>query len=74
MDSCWWVGCSHPGLDKIVAAAQSIDSHIHLLTGGFHLLVAPDDVIAQMTTLLHDNAKVDYIAPSHCTGEPTSQR
>jgi len=65
------VGCSHPGLDKIVAAAQLIDSHIHFITGGFHLVVAPDDVIAQMAALLHDNAKVDYIAPGHCTGEPT---
>ncbi len=65
------VGCSHPGLDKIVAAAQSIDSHIHLIAGGFHLVVATDETIAQVAALLHDTAKVDYIAPGHCTGEPT---
>jgi 7,8-dihydropterin-6-yl-methyl-4-(beta-D-ribofuranosyl)aminobenzene 5'-phosphate synthase len=65
------VGCSHPGLDKIVAAAQAIDPHIHLIVGGFHLVVAPDEAIAQIATLLHDTAKVDYIAPGHCTGEPT---
>lgn len=65
------VGCSHAGLDKIVAAGQLIDPHIHLIAGGFHLVVAPDDVIAQSVTLLHDTAKVDYIAPGHCTGEPT---
>ncbi len=65
------VGCSHPGLDKIVAAGQSIDPHIHLIVGGFHLVAAPDEVIAQTVTLLHDAAKVDYIAPGHCTGEPT---
>jgi 7,8-dihydropterin-6-yl-methyl-4-(beta-D-ribofuranosyl)aminobenzene 5'-phosphate synthase len=65
------VGCSHPGIDRIVAAAQSIDPHIHLITGGFHLVVASDEAIGQIATLLHDTAKVDYIAPGHCTGEPT---
>jgi 7,8-dihydropterin-6-yl-methyl-4-(beta-D-ribofuranosyl)aminobenzene 5'-phosphate synthase len=65
------VGCSHPGLDRIVEAAAKIDPHIHLIAGGFHLVVAPDDVIAKVATLLHDTAKVDYVAPGHCTGEPT---
>ena len=65
------VGCSHPGLDKIVEAARAIDPHIHLIAGGFHLVVAQDPVIAQVVTLLHDTAKVDYVAPGHCTGEPS---
>ena len=65
------VGCAHPGLDRIIGAAQAIDTHIHLIAGGFHLVTAPDEVITQVVTLLHDNAKVDYIAPGHCTGEPT---
>lgn len=65
------VGCSHPGLDRIVEAARAIDPHIHLIAGGFHLAAAPDPVIAQVVTLLHDTAKVDYIAPGHCTGEPS---
>ncbi len=65
------VGCSHPGVDKIVAAGQSIDPHIHLVVGGLHLVAAPDEIVAQSVALLHDAAKVDYIAPGHCTGEPT---
>ena len=65
------VGCSHPGLDKILEAARAIDPHIHLIAGGFHLVVAQDPVIAQVVSLLHDTAKVDYIAPGHCTGEPS---
>ena len=65
------VGCSHPGLDKILEAAREIDPHIHLIAGGFHLVVAQDPVIAQVVTLLHDTDKIDYIAPGHCTGEPT---
>jgi 7,8-dihydropterin-6-yl-methyl-4-(beta-D-ribofuranosyl)aminobenzene 5'-phosphate synthase len=65
------VGCAHAGLDKIVAAARVIDPHIHLIAGGFHLVVASDEVIAQSTALLHDTAKVEYVAPGHCTGEAT---
>jgi len=65
------VGCSHPGLDKIVEAAARINQHIHLVTGGFHLVVAKDPEIEQFVTMLHDGYKVDYVAPSHCTGEPT---
>jgi 7,8-dihydropterin-6-yl-methyl-4-(beta-D-ribofuranosyl)aminobenzene 5'-phosphate synthase len=34
------VGCSHPGIDKIVEAASPIDPRIHLIVGGFHLVVA----------------------------------
>lgn len=65
------VGCSHPGVDRIVEAARVIDPHIHVIAGGFHLVAAPDPVIAQVVALLHDGAKVDYVAPGHCTGEPT---
>jgi 7,8-dihydropterin-6-yl-methyl-4-(beta-D-ribofuranosyl)aminobenzene 5'-phosphate synthase len=64
------VGCSHPGLDKIVSAAATINKHIHMVTGGFHLVVAKDAEIEQIVSLLHDTFSVDYVAPSHCTGEP----
>ncbi|MDP1659632.1 MAG: MBL fold metallo-hydrolase [Methylotenera sp.] len=63
-------GCSHPGLDKIVGAAVMINTHIHMVTGGFHLVVAKDAEIEQIVTMLHDTFKVDFVAPSHCTGEP----
>src|SRR6266480_1683068 len=36
------VGCSHPGIDKIVQAASTINPRIHLIAGGFHLVVAGD--------------------------------
>jgi len=64
------VGCSHPGLDKIVGAAAVINKHIHMVTGGFHLVVAKDAEIEQIVSMLHDTFKVDFVAPSHCTGEP----
>jgi 7,8-dihydropterin-6-yl-methyl-4-(beta-D-ribofuranosyl)aminobenzene 5'-phosphate synthase len=65
------VGCSHPGIEAIVAEAVKINPHIHFLTGGFHLVVAQDPVIEKVANALHDTYKVDYIAPGHCTGEPT---
>ena len=64
------VGCSHPGLDKIVGAAAVINQHIHMVTGGFHYVVAKDAEIEQIVSTLHDTFKVDFVAPSHCTGEP----
>jgi 7,8-dihydropterin-6-yl-methyl-4-(beta-D-ribofuranosyl)aminobenzene 5'-phosphate synthase len=65
------VGCSHPGIEAIVAEAAKIDPHIHLIAGGFHLVVAQDPAIEKVAAALHDTYKVDFIAPGHCTGEPT---
>jgi 7,8-dihydropterin-6-yl-methyl-4-(beta-D-ribofuranosyl)aminobenzene 5'-phosphate synthase len=65
------VGCSHPGIESIVAEAEKINPHIHFIAGGFHLVAAQDPAIEKVATTLHDTYKVDYIAPSHCTGEPT---
>ena len=64
------VGCSHPGIGKILEAARAIDMHVHLVMGGLHLVTASDSDIADVVTGLHDTAKVDFIAPGHCTGEP----
>ena len=65
------VGCSHPGIDKIVEAAIAISPRIHLIAGGFHLVVAKDPDIENIVMILRDKFKVAYVAPGHCTGEPT---
>src|SRR6266513_6488559 len=65
------VGCSHPGIEKIVEAAAAINPKIHLIAGGFHLVAASDEVIAKAVAALKDTFKVENIAPGHCTGEPT---
>ncbi|MGB8824363.1 MAG: MBL fold metallo-hydrolase, partial [Pseudolabrys sp.] len=65
------VGCSHPGIDKIVETAATINPKIHLIAGGFHLVVASDDAISKIVATLKDTFKVENIAPGHCTGEPT---
>jgi len=65
------VGCSHPGIEAIVAEAAKIDTRIHFLVCGMHLVTALDPVIEKAVSALKDTWKVDWIAPGHCTGEPT---
>jgi 7,8-dihydropterin-6-yl-methyl-4-(beta-D-ribofuranosyl)aminobenzene 5'-phosphate synthase len=64
------VGCSHPGIDNILEAAQSIDRNVHIVVGGLHLVTASDAELAKVVASLHDTWKVGYVAPGHCTGEP----
>jgi 7,8-dihydropterin-6-yl-methyl-4-(beta-D-ribofuranosyl)aminobenzene 5'-phosphate synthase len=64
------VGCSHPGIEKILEASMAVDKHVHLIFGGLHLVTTPDPAIARIAAALHDQWKVDRMAPGHCTGEP----
>ena len=64
------VGCSHPGIDQIVEAARVFDQRIRLVTGGFHLVTASDQDVETTVSALHENFRVHYVAPGHCTGEP----
>ena len=64
------VGCAHPGIDKVVAAAAAINPRIHVIAGGFHLVVASDTDIDKIVAALRETFKVEYVAPGHCTGEP----
>ncbi len=65
------VGCSHPGIEAIVAEAAKINPRIHFVAGGFHMVAAPDEPIAKVAAALHDKWHVEWIAPGHCTGEYT---
>ena len=64
------VGCSHPGIDRIVEAATAINKRIHLIAGGLHLAITPDAEIERLVTALRDTYHVEWVAPGHCTGEP----
>ena len=64
------VGCSHPGIETILAAARPFGEHVHEIFGGLHLVVTPDAEIARLATALRDEWRVDRLAPGHCTGEP----
>src|ERR1700736_5389478 len=64
------VGCSHPGVEHIVQEAAAIDPHINILFGGMHQGQKPDSEVERIAAVLHDQYKLERVAPGHCTGEP----
>jgi len=68
------VGCSHPGIEEILHAASSVDSHFHFLCGGLHLVSTPEAEIDRLVESLKNKWKLEKIAPGHCTGEPAFLR
>ena len=63
-------GCSHPGIEKIVAAACAIDRRIRCIFGGLHLVLTGEPEIRRVAAALREHWQVERIAPGHCTGEP----
>jgi 7,8-dihydropterin-6-yl-methyl-4-(beta-D-ribofuranosyl)aminobenzene 5'-phosphate synthase len=63
------VGCSHPGVEKILAEAAKIDSRLYTVTGGFHLVLTPAEEVQRVAGALHDTLKIERVAPGHCTSE-----
>jgi len=63
------VGCSHPGVEKILEQASQIDRNIYTVTGGFHLVTAPQSEVERVASILSDTLKLKRIAPGHCTSE-----
>lgn len=63
------VGCSHPGIEKILAQAATIDKHLYTAIGGFHLVVTPENEVRRVATELADVLALERVAPGHCTSE-----
>jgi len=63
------VGCSHPGVENILQQAVKIDPRLYTVTGGFHLVLTPREEVEHVARILHDDLKVERVAPSHCTSE-----
>ena len=63
------VGCSHPGVENILAAATQIDPHLYTVMGGFHLALTPEPEVQRVTRVLHDDLRLERVAPAHCTSE-----
>ncbi len=62
------VGCSHPGVARIVRhAEQLLSERVLLLMGGFHLAWAPKSEVKRVVKDLV-GLGVEYIAPIHCSG------
>ena len=64
------VGCSHAGIERVVAAAVPVDSAVRLIVGVAALASAPDSVVERTALALRDRWHVQGVAPGHCTGEP----
>ena len=41
-----------------------------MLLGGLHQIQKADPEVERIATVLHDQYKLDLVAPGHCTGEP----
>lgn len=63
------VGCSHPGVEKILGEAAKINSRLYLVTGGFHLVMTSQEEVQRTADVLHDTLMVERVAPGHCTSE-----
>ncbi len=63
-------GCSHPGIEKVLAGAATESTPVACLFGGMHWVLTPEPEIERMTRALKERWAVKRIAPGHCTGEP----
>jgi 7,8-dihydropterin-6-yl-methyl-4-(beta-D-ribofuranosyl)aminobenzene 5'-phosphate synthase len=63
------VGCAHPGVENILAQAAKIDPRLHMVVGGFHLVLTPREEVERVADVLHQELKVERVAPGHCTSE-----
>lgn len=63
------VGCSHPGIEKILEGASQLDTRFYTVVGGFHLVVTPPPEVQRVAATLHDRFKLKRVAPGHCTSE-----
>ena len=63
------VGCSHTGVERIIAETKSFTGkHIDLVYGGFHLIPFDRSQIASVISEIRHDLLVRRVAPAHCTG------
>ena len=63
------VGCSHPGIEKILATAAQIDPKIYAVVGGLHLVDKSNQQATEIAENFKSKWKLERIAAGHCTGE-----
>lgn len=63
------VGCSHPGIEKILEAAVKIEPRFYSVFGGFHLVEIADAEVGSLVTRFREKWKFERVAAGHCTGE-----
>lgn len=65
------VGCSHPGIERILESADARRRPLELLVGGFHRVTTAAVEVRPLSHALRDDWKVRRVAPGHCSGEQT---
>ena len=63
-------GCSHPGIEKILAGAATDTVPVACIFGGLHWVLAPEPEVERLARALKERWNVRRVAPGHCTGEP----
>jgi 7,8-dihydropterin-6-yl-methyl-4-(beta-D-ribofuranosyl)aminobenzene 5'-phosphate synthase len=63
------VGCSHPGIENILASIQAQTRPVRLLIGGLHWLTLPQAEVERLSHALRTRWNVQSVAPGHCSGE-----
>ncbi len=63
-------GCAHPGIVNVVKQARKFfqKESLYLVLGGFHLKNHSEEELNLIVQTLKEIG-VEYVAPSHCTGE-----
>ena len=66
-----FVGCSHPGIERILAAATASDPGraVSMLVGGLHLLQDSPDQVEATLDVLEEQYHVKTMSIGHCSGE-----
>ena len=62
------VGCSHPGIEKILAEATKIDTKIYTVVGGLHLVDKTDQQVTDVVSNFQSKWNLERVAAGHCTG------
>jgi 7,8-dihydropterin-6-yl-methyl-4-(beta-D-ribofuranosyl)aminobenzene 5'-phosphate synthase len=63
------IGCSHPGIEKILEGAVKIEPRVYSIFGGFHLVETPDAEVSNLVIRFRDKWKFERVAAGHCSGE-----
>lgn len=66
-------GCAHPGVARMVERVKSLHpENILLVMGGFHLEWATAGKVEEIIAVFKSHG-VQYVAPTHCSGERAKQ-
>ncbi len=71
-----FVGCSHPGIERILAAATAhkANKDVSMVVGGLHLLQDTPEQIDATLNVLKDTYHVKTMGIGHCSGELTFEK